>query len=370
MVEITTIGAGGGSIAWVDRGGLLQIGPESAGSDPGPACYGLGNDRPTVTDANVLMGRINAERPIGGKLDRLDTDASRRAIETHVAGPLGLEVMAAAEAVIRVANARMAGAIRLVSIERGHDPKRFAAMPFGGAGALHCGALLDEVGLASAVIPRFPGVTSALGCVIADMRHDQVHTLNRPVEGLDAAALDHEMTEAARSARAVLDGAGVPFAAVDTVFELDMLYAGQTHSVSVTLPVTPDASGTGVTETMVRTAFEDRYRAVYGRLLPGIAIRIVNLRTAVIGRRPPVDLSALRPSADTTVEAARREPRRVWVDGGWADAAVYDRLALPVDAAIPGLAIFEQPDTTILIDPGLVGRVDGLGNLIIERQSE
>ena len=191
MVEITTIGAGGGSIAWVDRGGLLQIGPESAGSDPGPACYGLGNDRPTVTDANVLMGRINAERPIGGKLDRLDVDASRRAIETHVARPLGLEAMAAAEAIIRVANARMAGAIRLVSIERGHDPKRFAAMPFGGAGALHCGALLDEVGLASAVIPRFPGVTSALGCVIADMRHDQVHTLNRPVDGLDVAALDH-----------------------------------------------------------------------------------------------------------------------------------------------------------------------------------
>ena len=164
MIEITTIGAGGGSIAWIDRGGILQIGPESAGSDPGPVAYGLGNDRPTVTDANVVMGRIDAERPIGGKLKRLDVEAAKAAIEKHIAVPLGLDVMAAAEAIIRVANSRMAGAIRLVSIERGHNPRDFAAMPFGGGGALHVGALIKEVGLASALVPRYPGVTSALGC--------------------------------------------------------------------------------------------------------------------------------------------------------------------------------------------------------------
>ncbi len=189
MIEITTIGAGGGSIAWVDRGGLLQIGPESAGSDPGPACYGKGQTRPTVTDANILLGRINAERPIGGKLKRLDVIAAENAIAEHVGRPLGLDAMAAAEAIIRVANSRMAGAIRLVSIERGHDPKRFALMPFGGAGALHAGALIKEVGLDAALVPRFPGVTSALGCVIADMRHDFVRTINRalvPVEQGDS----------------------------------------------------------------------------------------------------------------------------------------------------------------------------------------
>src|SRR5690606_15061120 len=132
MIEITTIGAGGGSIAWVDKGGLLQIGPESAGSDPGPVCYGKGGERPTVTDANLVLGRINAERPIGGKLERLDVEAARAAIEREVGAPLGLAAAAAAEAVIRVANARMAGALRLVSIERGHDPKKFVLMPFGG----------------------------------------------------------------------------------------------------------------------------------------------------------------------------------------------------------------------------------------------
>jgi len=142
MIEITTIGAGGGSIAFVDGGGILQVGPHSAGAEPGPACYGLGNERPTVTDANVLTGRIDAARPIGGKIARLDVEASRRAIATHVGEPLGLDAMAAAEAIIRVANSRMAGAIRLVSIERGHDPRAFVAMPFGGGGALHAGALI------------------------------------------------------------------------------------------------------------------------------------------------------------------------------------------------------------------------------------
>jgi N-methylhydantoinase A len=157
MIEITTIGAGGGSIASLDKGGLLQVGPESAGSDPGPVCYGLGNDRPTVTDANVVLGRINPDRPIGGKLARLDVEASRRAIDTHLATPLGLSIEQAAEAILQLANAKMAGAIRLVSIEKGHDPAKFSAMPFGGGGALHTGALIKEVGLGlgtGAALPR------------------------------------------------------------------------------------------------------------------------------------------------------------------------------------------------------------------------
>jgi N-methylhydantoinase A len=168
MIEITTIGAGGGSIASLDASGLLTVGPESAGSDPGPVCYGLGNKRPTVTDANLILGRINPDRPIGGKLDRLDIDTAREAIRTNVSDPLGLTVEEAAEAILRLANAKMAGAIRLVSIEKGHDPSKFAAMPFGGGGSLHTGALIKEVGLGSALVPRFPGVTSALGCVVAD----------------------------------------------------------------------------------------------------------------------------------------------------------------------------------------------------------
>ncbi len=370
MIEITTIGAGGGSIAWVDRGGLLQVGPESAGSDPGPVCYGLGNERPTVTDANVVMGRINAERPIGGKLERLDVEASKAAILKHVADPLGLDVMAAAEAIIRVANAKMAGAIRLVSVERGHDPKNFSAMPFGGGGALHTGALIKEVGLKSALVPRYPGVTSALGCVIADMRHDRVMTINRMLDDLDVADLDRRMSETASAGQALLDEADVRFEGVDYDFELDMHYLGQTHTVSVPLPLSFQEGSTGVSREAIRKAFEATYRQTYGRLLEGIAIRIMNLRVTVVGRRPKFDLSILAPGGNTDTTQSPTGSRQVWSDGAWHEAAVYERLGLPVGTRIPGPAILEQPDTTIFIDPDLEGEVDRFGNLVITRKEE
>ncbi len=365
MIEITTIGAGGGSIASVDRGGFLQIGPESAGSDPGPACYGLGNTRPTVTDAMVLRGRINADRPIGGKIDRLDTAAAEAAIDEHVARPLELGVMEAAEAIVRVANSRMAGAIRLVSIERGHDPKNFAAMPFGGAGALHAGALIREVGLASAIVPRYPGVTSAMGCVIADMRHDFIHTINRPLDGLDAAALDAEMIATAETGLDLLRRSGVNLDSLDVEFELDMSYIGQTHTVPVPLPVKIENGATGVSAGTVRAAFDDSYRRTYGRLLEDIGIRILSLRTAVIGRRPKFDLASLGPAGGGSLIAALTGEREVWIDGGWRATRLYDRHALPVAARIPGPAILEQSDATIFIDPGLVGEVDRFGNVIV-----
>jgi N-methylhydantoinase A len=364
MVEISTIGAGGGSIAGIDRGGLLQVGPESAGSDPGPVCYGLGNDRPTVTDANVVMGRINAERPIGGKLARLDVDAARRAIEATVAKPLGLDVMAAAEAIVRVANARMAGAIRLVSIERGHDPKRFALMPFGGGGALHACALIREVGLASALVPRFPGVTSAMGCIIADMRHDRVQTINATLDGLDVARLTADVRATAAALTLQLDRSGMRFEGVETLVELDMSYVGQTHTVAVPLAL-PD--GRDLTAADVRTAFEAAYRGAYGRLLDGLPMRLLNLRTAVVGRRPAFALSTLAPQGGS-VEGARRGVRRIWAEGAWHEAAVLDRLALPAGAVIPGPAVLEQPDSTIVVEPDMAARVDPLGNLVIERK--
>jgi N-methylhydantoinase A len=361
MIEITTIGAGGGSIAFVDGGGILQVGPQSAGAEPGPACYGLGNDRPTVTDANVLTGRIDAARPIGGKIARLDVEAARRAIAAHVGEPLGLDDMAAAEAIIRVANSRMAGAIRLVSIERGHDPRSFVAMPFGGGGALHAGALIKEVGLAKALVPRHPGVTSALGCVIADVRHDFVMTVNRLLDEVDVAALGTDVRRLGREGAAVVEGAKVQLTGCDTIAELDMSYFGQTHTVAVPIPSTFDADG-------IRAAFEARYRAAYGRLLEGIAMRVLNLRVAVIGRRPKLDLIKLAPKPGGTLAAAQRGTRPIYVDGGYAEAPVYARLALPVGAVVPGPAILEQPDTTIFIDPDLAGSVDRFGNVIVERR--
>ena len=363
MIEITTIGAGGGSIAWIDPGGLLQIGPESAGSDPGPVCYGQGNSHPTVTDANLVLGRINAQQPIGGGLTELDADSAGRAIQSEIGEPLALDTMAAAEAIIRVANAKMAGAIRLVSVERGHDPKNFVAMPYGGSGALHVGSLIKDVGLASALVPRYPGVTSALGCIAADMRHDRVMTINQLLEELDTAQLGRLVRDSAESGERLLRKAGIRLNGIEVACELDMNYVGQTHTIAVPLPgaILDDSAD----QEAIRAAFDQTYRVTYGRLLEDISVRVLNLRVAVVGRRPTFDLSVISPAANT--RSTMTGERDVWVDGGWHSARVYERLSLPVGERIPGPAVLEQSDATIFIDPGLEGVVDGYGNLLVQR---
>ena len=369
MIEITTIGAGGGSIAWVDKGGLLNIGPESAGSNPGPVAYGRGNDRPTVTDANIVLGRIDADKPIGGGLDKLDVDAARRAIDTHVGTPLGLLTEDAAEAILKVANARMAGAIRLVSIERGHDPQRFSFMPFGGGGALHACALVDECELARALVPRFPGVTSALGCVIADMRQDFVQTINTALNALDEDELGAMIQQHADEGMRLLDASGVRFGGRDVQVELDMAYAGQTHTVAVPIPLQMnDGHVTPPDRNAIANAFEEAYRAAFSRLLDGGVQRVLNLRTSTIGRRPKFDLSTLAPDQDKA-DAEPHGSRPVRIAGAWHDTALYDRLTLPVGTIVDGPAILAQPDTTILVEPGFRASVDTYGNLIIERQA-
>lgn len=362
MIQIETIGAGGGSIASVDASGLLSVGPESAGSVPGPACYGRGNTRPTVTDANVLLGRIAADRPLGGGLlAALDVDLARAAIEQHVARPLGLDVMAAAEAILTVANARMAGAVRLVSIERGHDPRRFAYMPFGGGGALHVCAMQREVGVRTGIVPRYPGVTSALGCVMADMRHDAVQTLNKGLAELDLAEVQGRVAEAAETCQARLDSAGVAFESITESIAFDMLYAGQTHTLRV------DVQREALSRDGLQASFEAAYRAAFGRVLPGIAVRVLNLRYARIGVRPKFDLAVLAPSGAGSAEP--QGTQRVYHQGRWWEAALYARLDLPVGARVEGPAILLQPDTTVWLEPGFSARVDTLGNLLIEATS-
>ena len=276
-----------------------------------------------------------------------------RAIAEHVGKPLDLSPDDAAAAIVRVADARMAGAIRLVSIERGHDPQKFVAMPFGGGGALHVGALIREIGLKSAVVPRFPGITSALGCVLADLRHDMVQTVNLMLDGLDAAALAARMAAAGKEASAVIAAAGIPVERIDVIYELDMHYLGQTHTVSVPLPVEADARG--LDGALVRKAFEQTYSASFSRLLPGLAVRIVSLRVAAIGRRPPFDFSVFAPDASASLEKAKSGSRQVWFDGGFRETAIWSRLALPAGATIEGPAILEQGDATTVIEPGHVG---------------
>jgi len=373
MIEIATIGAGGGSIARVDAGGLLTIGPESAGSDPGPVAYGLGNDRPTVTDANVVLGRIDPHGPIGGKLDILDVAGAERAIDEHVARPLGLDTTAAAEAILRVANSRMAGAIRLVSIERGFDPERFVFMPFGGGGALHVGALLAETGIARALVPRYPGVTSAMGCVIADMRQDFVQTVNSALDALDEVLLVDTIQTHVDRGMASLADANARFVSREASVELDMAYAGQTHTVAVPLSITiVDGRVQPLARDAIGAAFDATYRQSFGRVLERGVRRVVNLRSTVIGERPKFDLRTLVPQPDAAAPGAipaapaPKAMRRVHVGKRWHDTAIHDRLALPVSCVIDGPAILEQPDTTVLVDPGLRATVDAFGNTLIE----
>ncbi len=366
MIEITTIGAGGGSLAWLDRSGLLQVGPQSAGSSPGPACYGQGNTQPTLTDAQVVLGRINASRPLGGELRSLDVEAAERAISLHVAAPLGLGTAEAADAIVRVAEARMAGAIRLVSIERGHDPARFAAMPFGGGGALHIGALIRQIGLKCAIVPRFPGLTSALGCVIADPKHDVVQTVNLMLDGLDGAALTQRMHAAATDAGKVIAAAQIPVERVDVLYELDMHYLGQTHTVAVPLALRAADDRLEVTEGAVRAAFEAAYSTAFSQLLPGLPVRIASLRITALGRRPAFDATVFAPDPGLSLPKAAMGSRRVWFDGRWRETSVWSRLDLPVGIEMQGPAVLEQPDGTVLIEPGLILRTDSLGNVMVK----
>ena len=364
MIEMSTIGAGGGSIAHIDETGLLEIGPDSAGSDPGPVCYGFGNDRPTVTDANLVLGRIDARKPIGNKLTALDRDAAVMAIKLHIASPLGMRVEDAAEAIIKVANSKMAGAIRLISIERGHDPKLFVAMPFGGGGALHAGALMQDIGLAAAIVPRYPGVTSALGCVMSDLRHDEVRTMNIMLNSLDEDHLHKLIAKMTSSAEGMIQQSNAKIEYIETIIELDMLYLGQTHAVAV--PIPHDQS---ITIDVIRVAFEKSYLKSYSRLLTEIPIRILNLRLSIIGKRPQIDVKMLASGhRSESVEACRIAEQKIFANGIWYDAAIFDRLKLPEGSKILGPALLVQPDATIYIDPGLYAVVDDFGNIIMKQE--
>ena len=347
MVEISTIGAGGGSIARVDAGGILRVGPESAGSVPGPACYERGNERPTVTDANLVLGRIDGNQPLGDGLGRLDVEAARRALATHVGDPLGLDATAAAAAVVQVANAALAGAIRLVSIERGHDPERFALLPFGGAGALHVCALLREVGGRQALVPRFPGLTSALGCVLADMRHDIVRTLNIGPCRARRSRTGPPMRGPCGSRR----GSAASRGRDDRGRERQP--RGR-HGLSRPEPRRhPPAPAARAVATRWGPRSPETYEGLFGHVLHDIPVRVLTLRTVIVGHRPNVDLSLFAPGDELSLEDAVRPPRQAWSAGEWRETAVYARLDLPTGTVLQGPCVLQQPDTNDLCRAGV-----------------
>jgi N-methylhydantoinase A len=355
MVDVRTVGAGGGSIARIDGGGMLRVGPESAGSDPGPICYGRGGTRPTVSDANVLLGRLNPAR-FGA-----NHAALRAAFAETIGAPLGLGAEAAAEAVLRLGNTHMAGAIRMVSVAQGADPRDFALFAFGGAGPLHATALARELAIPRVLVPARPGLTNALGCVVADLRHDFVRTLNLPLDAVDMAEVAAIFAAQEAEGRALIGAEKVAIRELRAEFSVEMQFVGQTHLLRVSLP---DGRPT---RAALQEAFERAYFARFRVELPTIRAALVNLNCSVVGARPPFDLAALIDPAQrrATLPEAQRGTRPVWFAGGWAETPVYWRDALPEGARIAGPAVIEQMDTTILIEPGDVATDDGRGNLII-----
>jgi N-methylhydantoinase A len=352
MVDVRTVGAGGGSIARIDAGGLLRVGPESAGSTPGPICYGRGGTRVTISDANLILGRLPAER--FGQA----AEAARTAMQDQIARPLGLSVEQAAEAVVRIANTHMAGAIRMVSISLGADPRDFALFAFGGAGPLHAVALARELAVPRVLIPARPGITNALGCVVADLRHDFVRTLNRPLDTVDIQTVHAILAEQQAEGRRLIGQEKITLTGIRAEYSADMQFVGQTHLLRVPLP-----SATTTREEMQRL-FEDAYHARFRVDLPSIKANLVNLNVSVIGMRPEFDLSAL---IDPALRKERAEPmasRPVWF-GDWVDTPVYWRDHLPLDLHLTGPAIIEQMDTTTIVEPGCVVTSDKDGNLIV-----
>ena len=360
MVDVRTVGAGGGSIARITEAGLLQVGPESAGSTPGPICYGRGGEAPTISDANLLLGRMNPE-----KLNSVSSTVSLAGIEAiflnKLGKPLGLSAHEAASAVLRIANTRMADAVRMVSVSLGEDPRDYALFAFGGAGPLHATAIARELGVPRVLVPSRPGITNALGCVVADLRHDFVNTVNKPLAELNIDAVHTLFDQQAAEGKALIGKEKVEIEELREIYSVDMQFIGQTHLLRVPL------ENSRPTLDDLQALFEKAYFHRFHVELPEIKASLVNVNCSVIGRRSEIDLSLLIDPAGRrdTLEDAKTGQRLVWFDGP-VETAVYWRDHLPLFAEIHGPAIVEQMDTTIVIDPGDKAIQDADGNIIIE----
>ena len=353
MVDVRTVGAGGGSIARIDAGGMLRVGPQSAGSNPGPVCYGRGGTQVTISDANLILGRLPAVR--FGQT----AEAAKTAMADQIARPLGLSVEQAAEAVVKIANIHMAGAIRMVSLSMGADPRDFALFAFGGAGPLHAVALARELAVPKVLIPARPGITNALGCVVADLRQNYVRTLNQPVDAVSIDTVHAIFAEQEREGRRQIGAEKIHLTTVRAEYSADMQFVGQTHLLRVQLPHGRPARAD--LQRLFEAAYHHRFRVE----LPSIKANLVNLNVSVIGERPEMDLSALIDIVGREAEARPASFRQVWFDG-WVETPVYWRDHLPLALSLTGPAVIEQMDTTVLIEPGCHVTSDADGNLIVQ----
>jgi N-methylhydantoinase A len=357
-VDVTSISAGGGTVAWVDAGGLLRVGPRSAGSTPGPACYGRGGREPTITDAHLVLGHIDPVNVLGGSI-RLDRDAARRSIESRICRPLGVDLTTAAAGVLRIADAAMVRALEVVSIERGHDPRELALVAFGGAAPIHAGTVAEDLGIERVLVPRQAGVLCALGTLSCDEQYELHRTVLRPTEEVDLETLARELADIVEEAKGLVDPRRRGAARFQ--LSLDMRYRGQTFSLEIGLPVPPRTRGDLA---RVHGEFERRYRATFGYTVEGNPSEIEKVRVLATVPRPPPELERLGRGA-----AERRPPRR-WRAHfdrrGLVDCLIHDVTCLGAGEAVSGPAVINTVGSTTLVGPGQEAALDDFGNLLIQ----
>ncbi|HEV8633979.1 MAG TPA: hydantoinase/oxoprolinase family protein [Chloroflexota bacterium] len=362
VIDLVEIGAGGGSVAWIDSGGALRVGPGSAGADPGPACYGRGGEEPTVTDADLVLGRLNPRYFLGGEI-ALDVERAGRAIHERCAQPLGLGDVEVAHAIVEIANAAMVNAIRLVSVQRGHDPRDFTLVAFGGAGPAHANRLAAETGAPRVLVPMSPGTFSALGLLVTDLRHEFATTLVRRFEGLEPGEAERAFAALEAQGRAALDREGVAAADMAFLRQLDLRYVGQSYELTVPAEGTP-LEGDALARLVER--FHAEHDRAYGYSAPTEPIELVTVRLTALGRIAKPRPRALAPDPDAS--AARKETRAVYFAeaGGYVDCPIYDRRRLGAGATLHGPAVVEELDATTVLHPGYRAQVDPHGNLLLE----
>jgi len=363
VLDIVEVGTGGGSIGWLDEGGGLHVGPRSAGAEPGPASYGRGGTEPTVTDANVILGRLSPERFLGGEM-RLNRNAAESALRERLAHPLGVNLERAASGMLQVATSAMANAVRHVTLERGLDPRDFTLVAYGGGGPLHASSVAKELSIRTIIIPQAPGHFSAVGMLMADFRRDYVQTLFARMDDLEMAELEDEFKKLEAEGRKALEASGIPRERI--VFEraADMRYVGQEHAVAVRVPA---AVGDETARAEIKKLFDDAHELRYSHSAPGESADIVSLRVSAIGRLGKPEFPRIPSGDPAPPPAARRGTRSVIFEGSGAlEAAVFDRTKLLQGNMIPGPAIIEEVASTTVVEPGDSVTVNAYGHLVMQ----
>jgi N-methylhydantoinase A len=362
MMDINTVSAGGGTVARVDRFGALEVGPQSAGAVPGPACYGRGGEAPTITDCNLLLGYLSADNFLDGRM-RLDRGKAEETVG-RVAGPLSLDAIAAAEGIVRIIDVKMEEAIKAISTMRGHDLRDFMLLAFGGAGPLHAARLARALGMAGVIVPLYPGVFSALGLLMSDVKHDYVRSRMTSISELDPESA--EETFAALEAQARDDLRRDGFAENDVRVEraLDMRYAGQGYEITVAC-----TAGEVAALALLRKKFDVEHQRQFGHMAPEEPVEVVSYRVRGVGPVPAVSMPQFAPQGGALVDALR-EMRPARFDGKMISCPVYQREKLDVGAILHGPAILDQLDCTTVICAGQAARVDAWKNLIVTEERE